>query len=202
MKNEWEQINKQIAIRTQKQQEELIAKTSEVYYHREDYCNNLEVTTSTQATTFNSVGLRCKLQSQNKLLPSEVDTMCSKYCHSCSEYIDYIEPVRTIIDEFDEDIDNSDIIESEDATEDDVDCYYEHLMKEHYVAYDEEELDKFYKERPGIHRYNKLVWAFKSTGLKAGDYLDYAMPADILKEEDKFEDKLAKALGEAQYGRR
>jgi len=91
------------------------------------------------------------------------------------------------------------IIKLTDATEDDIDCYYEHLMKEHYVAYDEEELDKFYKERPGIHRYNKLVWAFKSTGLKAGDYLDYAMPEDIRKEEAKFEDKLAKALEEAQY---
>lgn len=107
MKNEWEQINEQITLRTQKQQEELIAKTSEVYYHREDYCNNLEVTTSTQATTFNSMGFKCKALAPHayckpqSLLPSEVDTMCSKHCHKCPEYTDYIEPVRTIIDEFD-----------------------------------------------------------------------------------------------------
>jgi len=100
MKNEWGQINEQITLRTQKQQEELIAKIAEAYYHREDYCNHLIV----QRLVL-PIGFKCRMLDGNaKLLqPSEVDTMCSKHCHKCPEYTDYIEPVRTIIDELSED---------------------------------------------------------------------------------------------------
>lgn len=187
MTNPLDEIVAQVRDREAINHDKLVQATYEVYYTREDYCNNLQVTTQTQTSTFNTLGFKCKAMAPHAsckpqpLLPDDVERLCNKRCHECSEYVDYqVQPPEP-----DYEYEEPDIIEPAKAKIADIEAFYEHKMAEGYSYYDEEKIAEFYKKRPSIDRYNKLVWAFKSSGLKAGDSLDYAIPYEILQEEKK-----------------